>query len=46
MTGVVTEADLAAARQHPGFQEPDYVMRSFGDILAVRGRAPQPASAR
>ena len=46
MTGVVTEDDLEAARQRPGFQEPDYRMRSFGDLLVVREQLLQLAGAR
>ncbi|KAI8472644.1 MAG: HAD-like domain-containing protein [Monoraphidium minutum] len=39
LTGVVTAADLASARARPGFQEPDYLMASFGDLLALQGAA-------
>jgi ribonucleotide monophosphatase NagD (HAD superfamily) len=37
MTGVIGEADVAAAAAaEPGWRRPDYVMRSFGDLLQVR----------
>jgi hypothetical protein len=49
LTGVVSGADLAEARRSPGFREPDFVMRSFGDLLDVAPAAskpqPQPAAA-
>ena len=42
-TGLVSQADLGAARAAPGFQEPDFLMHSFGDLLAVREPALAPA---
>jgi hypothetical protein len=44
MTGVVSPADLAAARLQPGFQAPDYLMASFGDLLDVQRSKQLPQS--
>jgi phosphoglycolate phosphatase-like HAD superfamily hydrolase len=43
MTGCTTEPVLEAARAKPGFQLPDYVLRSFGDLLAVKAPLSVPA---
>jgi ribonucleotide monophosphatase NagD (HAD superfamily) len=43
LTGVTRPEDLELAWERPGFQRPDYVMASFGDLLAVSHAARAPA---
>jgi ribonucleotide monophosphatase NagD (HAD superfamily) len=43
MTGCTSEAGLKAKLAEPGFQRPDYVLPSFGDLLAARAPVAVPA---
>ena len=39
LTGITGRDDLAAEWGRPGFQRPDYVVASFGDLMGISAAA-------